>query len=162
MPSNRASPVDLGGFGAPGSGQDVEVVSDLVYLAHGGGGLRIIDLGSEYAQTIEVDLDIQPGSESNSVRLEGRVLLPVAILGSESFDVADVDVTSLMFGPAGAAPAHAVGDHLGDVDADGLVDLVSHYRIEGAGFSADDARACVIVSAPDNMPLEGCDTIRLH
>lgn len=78
MSSNHASPVELAGFGAPGSGQDVEVVSDLVYLAHGGGGLRIIDLAPEYAQTIEVDLDIQPGSESHSVRLESRRLLPAA------------------------------------------------------------------------------------
>lgn len=55
-------------------------------------------------------------------------MIPVAILGSDSFDVADIDIDSLMFGPGHAVPAHKNGGHLSDVNEDGVPDLVSHYR----------------------------------
>lgn len=43
-----------------------------------------------------------------------RGVIPVAILGSDTFDEQDVDVTKLGFGPDGAATAHS--GHLDDVD----------------------------------------------
>lgn len=59
--------------------------------------------------------------------------IPVAILGSDAFNVADVDVTTLALNPNGAAPAHKVGGRPDDVNGDELPDLVSHYRIGKLG-----------------------------
>ena len=84
----------------------------------------------------------------------------VAILSSATFDAANVDVASLAFGPDGAAPAHAVGGHVQDVNDDGFMDLLSHYRIRETGIAIGDTEACVRGETLDGMPLEGCDSIK--
>ncbi|MHC4086248.1 MAG: DPP IV N-terminal domain-containing protein [Planctomycetota bacterium] len=54
--------------------------------------------------TIEaaVDIDIKPGSCPNPLNVKSKGVLPVAILGSEDFDVHSVDVASIRL--AGVAP----------------------------------------------------------
>ena len=109
-----------------------------------------------------VDIDIKPGSDPNSINLKGNGIIPVAILGTTNsgFDVLDVDVTTLAFGPAGAAPAHKVGGHLADVNDDGLDDLVSHYRTNETGIVTGDTVVCLSGFTLDGILIDGCDVIR--
>jgi hypothetical protein len=162
--SNPALPVEVGAL-VRGSrhprDRDIEVVGSLAYVADLDFGLSIIDFGPEYAPTIPIDLDIKPGIDLIAGNPASRGVAPVAILGSGSFDVRDVDATTLTFGPAGAAPAHRGGGHFADVNGDGHSDFLSHYRFGETGLVPGDMEACVTGETFDATPFEGCDTVEV-
>ncbi len=112
------------------------------------------------AFVIVAEIDIKPGSDSNPINpsLEGD--LPVAIFGSDSFDVADVDVATLAFGPSSAPIAHSHGPHSEDLDGDGFTDLMAHFRIQKTGIAFGDTEACIAGETLDGTHFEGCDAMR--
>jgi hypothetical protein len=156
--SNPASPVELGALGTPSRGYGVAVVGTLAYVADYDAGLRIIDFGPEYHT--KVGIDIEPRSPANRINLMRRGFVEVAILGSERFDVADVDGATLAFGPAGAAPVDADG-RFEDVDADGFEDLVLDFRTEETGIAFGDTEACMLGETWDTVPIGGCDAVNV-
>ena len=112
------------------------------------------------------EIDIKPSSDSNPINPVRQGKIPVAILGSEGFDVMDVDVTTLTFGPAAASPSHDLSkpdvfeDHLQDVNGDGFTDLLSHYRIQNTAIAPGDTSACLRATTLGGAHFETCDAIR--
>jgi hypothetical protein len=104
-----------------------------------GDGVAWCDAGAFEFVGLVVDVDIKPDSYSNSINPFAGGVIPVAILGSDTFDVADVDVATLAFGPSGAPIAHREG-HLHDVNYDGIMDLMAHFRTQDTAIACGDGR----------------------
>ncbi len=110
-------------------------------------------------------IDVKPGSFPNSINTKSMGKVPVAFLGSNTFDVTDVDVTTLEFGPSGATPVHDLTDpdvyasHLEDVNNDGFTDLVSHYIQKETGIACGVTEA-TLTGNHDGQPIEGTDSVR--
>ncbi len=107
---------------------------------------------------VPIEIDIKPGSFPNSVNPKSMGLVPVAILGTEVWSVGYVDVSSLTFGPNGAAPVH--DGHYEDVNGDGFVDLVTHYVQKETGISSGDTIACLLGATNGGSPIFACDSVK--
>ena len=86
----------------------------------------------DLAAWVPVIVDIKPGSVPNSVNLKSKGVLPVAILGTEDFDVNDVDIDSLLFGDPllidnGGTAVSPLRSSLVDISGDGLLDLTLKF-----------------------------------
>jgi hypothetical protein len=103
-------------------------------------------------------VDIKPGSFPNSINPRNQGVVPVALLGSDHFDVAEVDLATLRFGPGGAMPRPQ--SHLQDTDLDGHLDLVTHYRTQETGIRCGDMDATLAGSLRDGRRFEGVDSIK--
>ncbi|MEJ2482337.1 MAG: hypothetical protein P8049_04255 [Gemmatimonadota bacterium] len=120
------------------------------------------------AASIAVRIDVRPYSAANRIPLNAGGTIPVALLGTAEFDVTTVDAASLAFGPAGGPwtpPIHdlsvpgVVDDHMQDVNADGIADLLTHYRLLDLAFADGDELGCLAGQTLARTPLEGCESI---
>jgi hypothetical protein len=133
----------------------------------GSNSLDAICVKGEPPAVIGINVDIKPGSDPNSINPTSMGVIPVAILGSATFDVTNVDVTTLRFGPAAAVPVDNLtdpatyADHLQDVNLDGFTDLVSHYRQKDTGLGSSDTQACINGATNGGTPIKGCDAVRV-
>ncbi len=107
----------------------------------------------------DIAVDIKPGSDQNPINPFSNGVIPVAILGTDGFDVDDVDADTLRFGRGQASPFHRRGPHYEDVNEDGLTDLVSHYRTSLTEIAPGDVEACLSLAMLDGSPFEGCDVV---
>jgi Tol biopolymer transport system component len=104
----------------------------------------------------EIRIDIRPRQAHNKLRPGRHVPIAVAILGSDELDVADVDLTTLAFGPSAAA-AERKAKRV-DIDGDGFLDLVTRYRLHDTGIARGDTEAC-LTGISDGFEFLSCDEI---
>jgi outer membrane protein assembly factor BamB len=113
---------------------------------------------------IEVTIDIKPGSYPNSINLGNNGNVPVAILGSPTFDVTTVNPYSISL--AGAAvnlkgKAQTPQTSYEDVNGDGFMDLIVHVSTESLVVSEGDTEAILTGMTYDGIPISGKDSIRI-
>jgi len=109
------------------------------------------------ATLVDVDIDIKPGSFPNSINLNSKGRVPVAILTTAVFDALTVDPVTVAFGPAGAAPVRWAAE---DVDYDGDLDLVLHFKTQETGIVAGDTEATLTGETFGGAPISGTDSVR--
>ncbi len=110
---------------------------------------------------VSINIDIKPGSYPNSINLGSNGVIPVSILGLESFDVSLVDPSTVVFGPAGANMAHSNAHLLEDVNDDGFIDMILHFRTQETGIQPEDTIACLAGELFDGRSIENCGSIRI-
>ncbi len=117
-------------------------------------------------------VDIKPGSFPNSVNLKSKGVLPVAILGTEDFDVNSVDQSAdilLFSGPlpinGGGLPVSPIRSAFEDVSGDGLLDLTLKFSIaemvKHGALNPDTIEGILIGLLKDGTPFAGMDSIRI-
>jgi hypothetical protein len=144
--------------GTPAGMSDV-----LTVTAHSTANTAIMDAIETTTIASGAAIDIKPGSDKNPINKNAN-LVTVAILGSADFDVANVDVTTLAFGPGEAAPEHlkngALPGHSEDVNGDGYNDLVTHYSVAASGVGSSDVlQACLLGETLDGSLFGDCDSV---
>ncbi|MBC8191103.1 MAG: T9SS type A sorting domain-containing protein [FCB group bacterium] len=131
--------------------------TEVTYTAVDAAGNSSTGTQTVTVEPFPVTVDIKPGSDNNSVNPKSRGVIPVAILSEAGFDATTIDVSSLSFGPGGAATAHS--GHIEDVDDDGDDDLMLHFRTQASGVSSGDVALCLTGFTLSGIPLAGCDGI---
>jgi len=127
------------------------------------------DTGSElwaYDYILQVKIDIKPGSDPNSINCRNeKGVIPVAILTTNDFDATTVDHSKVTF--EGASETHVdkkTGEprrHEEDVDADGDIDLVFHFRLGDTALTCESIAGTLIGETFDGQAIEGSDTVRM-
>jgi hypothetical protein len=83
-------------------------------------------LPPESDDDVELTIDIKPGSDTNCINLKSRGVVPVAVLTTDDFNAGTlVPDYSILF--AGASSVHTT---LRDVDEDGDMDMLFHFRTQ--------------------------------
>jgi hypothetical protein len=124
------------------------------------------DIEIEPGETVEltsIQIDIKPGSSPNCININSKGVIPVAILGSESLDVANIDQASLDFGGLEVRERgngrHSCG--VEDVNSDGFSDLVCHFEDDESSWISDGTSATLSGMLLDETVVSGTDAICL-
>ena len=115
------------------------------------------------AEPVGVGIDVKPGSCPNCFNPNGHGVIPVAILGSDVFEVTDVDPETLVFGGLevrrrgkNGTPQCSIEDVSGPTWApDGFLDLVCQF-VDDDTF---DGTAELTGELFDRTPIVGSHTI---
>ena len=129
----------------PGSGDKVSVYVDYDPW-----------LTSPYSLVMKVEIDIKPDSDPNSINLNSKGVVPVAVISTDDFDANDVDPDTVSF--AGASPVRWTME---DVDDDGDMDLLFHFKTQELEIDEDSTEATLTGETHGGNPVQGTDTVNI-
>ncbi len=108
-----------------------------------------------------VTIDIKPGSDPNCFNINGHGVIPVAVLGSDTFDVTLIDQATLSFGGLDVRIRGKKGPLCGldDTNIDGFYDLVCHFEDNPDYWETGNDDATLTGALLDGTEIEGTDSI---
>ena len=113
---------------------------------------------------VEVDIDIKPGSDTNSINIGSAGVIPVAILSSATFDAATVNPDTIALAGArvkvmGKSDKYLCSER--DVNGDGLPDLVCNVYTAEFMIEIGETIAVLEANTFDGTSIRGEDIIRI-
>jgi hypothetical protein len=117
-----------------------------------------------------VDIDVKPGSDPNSINLKSKGLLPIAILGSETVDVKEIDPSTIKIGTVGLATRGSSRDPKlafsyeqvnGDEDVDMMVFFDIQELVSQGALDATTLQLILTGEFEDGTPLVGIDLVSI-
>lgn len=117
---------------------------------------------------MDVMIDIKPGSEMNALQPKSKGVLPVALLGSDDFDVMTVDPASLVLTMEGTEmEVMPLRWAFEDVEyMDGMTDIIIHFKTsEVMALLGEDPEGeielMLMGETMDGMPFMGMDSVMI-
>jgi parallel beta-helix repeat protein len=116
---------------------------------------------------LQASIDIKPSDFPNVINLKSKGVIPVVVLGSDSFDVKAIDPATIKFGPTGnEAPVNMLPKgkfqySLEDVNKDGYMDIVFHFDTQATGFIVGDTAGIITGKLYSGTSIEGSDSVSI-
>ena len=110
----------------------------------------------DFEPFLNVNIDIKPGSYPNSINLKSKGVVPVAVLGSDTFDASTVNPSTVLF--AGAAPVRWTME---DVNNDGYMDMLFFFNTRDLSLIGGSTEATLIGATVGGQSIQGTDTVNI-
>jgi hypothetical protein len=157
----------IGSAGTPTMPFDAAVWGNCVYIADGFTGLQILPIQcTEALDRLDISIDVKPGNDGNRIQCGPQVrgVVPVSVLTTPRFDALTIDHTTILFGPGQAIEAcsnnHGLKRHEEDVDGDGDLDLLFHFRLAETGIQCGDTEVTLTGMTYHGQSIMGTDVIQ--
>jgi|GEM_PF-6177843 len=127
-----------------------------------GYGITISVIGT-LSTFIPVSIDIKPGSYPNSINLDSKGTIPVAVFGNNTFDVHRINLGSITFAnvPIKLKKNGQPMASYEDVNEDGFTDLVIHVITKELNLTPNDTEAYLEGQLKDGTIIKGSDSVRI-
>ncbi|UCC63457.1 MAG: hypothetical protein JSV36_22490 [Anaerolineae bacterium] len=122
----------------------------------GKGSAYSIGYATAMPPVVKVEIDVKPGSYPNSINLGSMGVVPVAVLTTDDFDASTVDPATVTF--AGASPLRWTTE---DVDSDGDLDLLFHFRTQELSLDGSSTVATLTGTTFGGQAIQGTDTVNI-